>query len=76
MTCSLYKFTKETPTHYIGSTGKEYPINDYMNWGNGETKQAKKDLPMDEYPYTYKYKTELKWKCCQICSCKNKKPLP
>ena len=27
----------------------------------------KKDLPIDEYPYTRKYKVDLVWKCCKIC---------
>ena len=72
MACELYKYRKEIATHYVGKTGNEYPKDDYMNWGRGKTERNKKDLPMDEYPYTIKYKTELVWQCCKLCSCEGK----
>lgn len=41
-------------THWIGKDGKEYSINEYMNWGGGVAKNGKKDLPKHNYPYTIK----------------------
>ena len=72
MACELSKDRKETATHYIGCTGNEYPIEEYGNWGDGKIKHGRKDLPIDEYPYTRKYKVEIVWKCCKICLCKDK----
>ena len=72
MVCGLYKYKKEIATHYVSKkTGREYLISEYHNLGTGEIRNGKKDLP-DEYPYSYKYKTELIWKCCQLCSCDGK----
>lgn len=36
-------------------TGKEYSWEEYSNHGYGGLKHGKKDLPKDEYPYTYVY---------------------
>jgi hypothetical protein len=72
MTCGLFKFKNEIATHYVGKSGNEYPINEYANLGSGKTEKGIKDLPLDEYPYTIKYETELKYKCCQLCSCEGK----
>ena len=58
MTCRLYSYKKESATHYVGITGNEYPIDKYCNWGTGEKKHGKADLPKDEYPYTIKYSSE------------------
>lgn len=69
MVCSLHKYTKSTPTHWVGKDGVEYPIDGWMNWGGGQTKNGKKDLPEDGYPYGVKYKTEQLYKCCQLCDC-------
>jgi hypothetical protein len=69
MTCELYKYKREIATHYVGKGGNEYLIRDYNNWGRGKTEMGKIDLPLDEYPYTIKYKTELVWLCCKLCSC-------
>jgi long-subunit fatty acid transport protein len=69
MACSLFQYKKTTPTHWIGSNGMEYPINEYMNWGGGITKNGKKDLPEDGYPYRYKYETKPLYLCCQLCEC-------
>ena len=72
MNCSFKKYKKETSTHYVGKTGNEYPIDEYNNWGTGVERFGMKDLPLDEYPYTHKYKVEYKWKMCRECSCKDK----
>lgn len=72
MACELYKYRKEEATHYVGCTGNEYPIKEYCNFGIGKNKDGKKDLPLNEYPYTIKYKIELIWTCCKLCSCDNK----
>lgn len=69
MKCGLYKYTKETATHYVGNDGSEYPIDEYMNWGRGKTERGKKDLPLDKYPYKIKYKTERQFSCCNFCNC-------
>jgi hypothetical protein len=69
MACGLAKYKKETCTHYVGRTGNEYPIDEYLNWGRGEKEKDKKDLPLDEYPYSFKYKVEFVYKCCELCSC-------
>jgi hypothetical protein len=76
--CNLKKYKKEIPTHYVGISGKEYPIEDYNNHGWGGIKTinilnvglvSKKDLPHDEYPYSIKHKTEYMFKCCEVCNC-------
>ena len=72
MVCNLYKDKKETLTHYIGFSGNEYPFNEYQNWGSGGTYKGKKDLPKDEYPYTYKYTIDPAWKFCRTCNCEGK----
>ena len=72
MECGLYKYKKETATHWVGCTGIEYPKEEYINHGEGGIKRGFKDLPKDEYPYTVKYKVELKFKCCELCSCGGK----
>lgn len=36
---------------YIGKSGKNYSRKEYHNWGEGKTKNNKKDLPIDDYPY-------------------------
>jgi hypothetical protein len=75
MECSLYKYNKETATHYIGCTGNEYPKDEYCNHGKGGIYRGFKDLPEDEYPYTIKYKVELLFECCKLCSCDGKEKL-
>lgn len=71
--CGLYQFTTETPTHWVGRTGNEYPKNDYANHGEGGIKHGKKDLPHDEYPYTIKYHVQQMFKVCETCTCEGKK---
>lgn len=39
-------------------TGNEFVYLDYANHGYGGIKEAKKDLPKDEYPYTIVYEEE------------------
>ena len=75
MACVFSKYIIETKTHYVGKTGNEYPYDEYMNWGTGEENRGYKDHPLDEYPYTIKYKKEYKWKCCRECNCEDKEPL-
>jgi hypothetical protein len=65
--CGFDKEIKETRTHYVGKTGKEYPISEYQNWGTGKTRLNKKDLPLDEYPYSFKYDYEFQWLLCKNC---------
>jgi hypothetical protein len=65
--CGFDKDITEIRTHYIGKTGKEYPINEYQNWGTGKTYLGKKDLPLDEYPYSFKYDYEFQWLFCKNC---------
>ena len=72
MECKLYKYKKVTPTHWVGVTGNEYPKDEYLNHGWGGIYRGFKDLPKDEYPYTIKYKVELVYKCCELCSCEGK----
>lgn len=71
MACGLYKYKTEIATHYVGRTGKEYPKDEYCNHGKGGTYQGFKDLPKDEYPYTIKYLTKPKFKCCELCRCES-----
>lgn len=73
--CSLYKYKSKTATHWVGKTGNEYPKDKYINHGWGGIKKKWMDLPADEYPYSIKYKTELMFKCCQLCSCQGKDEL-
>ena len=72
MACGLYKYRKEIATHYIGRTGNEYSKEEYANWGSGKAERGKKDLPLDEYPYEIKYKTEPFFVCCKLCLCEGK----
>ncbi len=72
MVCSLYRHQIETPTHYVGCTGNEYPKGEYINHGKGGVYCGFKDLPKDEYPYKMKYRVEPMYKCCQLCSCEGK----
>ena len=72
MNCNFKKYKKETKTHYIGKTGNEYLVEKYMNWGRGVEEKGKEDLPLDEYPYTFKHKIEYVWKICRECKCKDK----
>jgi hypothetical protein len=71
MACSLSKYIKETKTHYVSKDGKEYLYDEYCNWGIGEgyVYKNKKDLPLDGYPYSIKYKTEHLFKVCRECKC-------
>lgn len=71
MTCSLRKYTKTVATHYVGRSGKTYPVSEYINHGYGGVKRGFKDLPLDDYPYTYQYETEYKWNCCRKRLCKD-----
>jgi len=66
MKCPFNKAVKPISTHYVGITGNEYPIEEYTN---GSRLNGKKELPLNEYPYTYKYKYELIWECCKHCLC-------
>lgn len=75
MNCSFKKYTKEIATHYVGKTGNEYPIDEYKNWGRGEFERSRHDLPLDEYPYSIKYKVEYVWRICRECNCEDKKEL-
>lgn len=70
--CNLSNDKIEIATHWVGKTGNEYPINEYMNWGGGKIEKGKKDLPMDEYPYKIKYKTDYRWLFCRLCKCSKK----
>jgi len=72
MTCKFSKYKKEIKTHYIGNAGNEYPIEEYGNWGRGVEERGNKDLPLDGYPYTYRYKIEFTWRICRECNCKDK----
>lgn len=72
MPCKLYNEVIETPTHYVGCTGNEYPKNEYTNHGYGGEKYGFKDLPIDEYPYTIKYHVERKYNWCNHCNCEGK----
>lgn len=67
--CNLKKYKTEIPTHYVGITGNEYSFDDYSNHGLGGIKNEKQDLPLDEYPFTIKYKTEFMFECCKNCNC-------
>lgn len=67
--CNLKNHKTETPTHYVGITGKEYPFLEFANHGWSGIKNEKKDLPVDEYPFTIKYKTELMFNFCENCNC-------
>lgn len=69
MKCGLYKHQREISTHWVGCTGEEYSVVEYTNHGWGGIKKGFKDLPKNEYPYTIKYKIELVFKCCELCSC-------
>lgn len=73
MSYCLYHDVIETPTHYVGRTGNEYPINEYHNHGHGGEKYGFKDLPADEYPYTRKYYIKRRYEYCTECTCINKK---
>lgn len=33
----------------------KYLKEEYHNWGTGKEKHGKKDLPLNEYPYTIEY---------------------
>ena len=57
---------KEIPTHWVGCTGNEYPIEDYINHGHGGYKHGFKDLPINEYPYSIKYRIERLYYWCDI----------
>jgi len=46
---------RRKPTHYVGVTGKLYPMDEYVNHGWGGIKRGFKDLPSDEYPYGVVY---------------------
>lgn len=74
MPCEFSKYINKKATHYVGSTGKEYPIGDggYINHGFGGVYRGFKDLPHDEYPYTIKYKETFIWKFCEQCNCVDK----
>lgn len=72
MSCTFLKYKIETRTHYVSKSGEEYPIGEYMNWGRGVEERGYKDLPLDGYPYSYKYKVEYKWKICRECNCEDK----
>lgn len=72
MQCQFYKYTKEVATHYVGKSGKEYPIDKYANWGGGVAIYSKEDLPREDYPYTYKYDVKYEWQCCNKCNCEIK----
>lgn len=72
MACSLSKYTVETETHYVGNDGTLYPLNEYTNHGKGGVYKGLKDLPHDNYPYTFKLINKFKFKCCEICKCDNK----
>jgi hypothetical protein len=50
------KIKREKPTHFFGKTGNLYPTSEYINHGWGGIKKGLKDLPNDEYPYTFIYK--------------------
>lgn len=63
--CNLCKLKKETLTHYIGVSGKEYPKNEYVNSGSGDVKSGKKDLPKNDYPYSFKYIVEPMFEFCK-----------
>jgi hypothetical protein len=76
--CNLKNYKTEIPTHYVGTKGNEYPIEEYNNHGWGGIKTlnvqnvglvSKNDLPHDEYPYSIKYRTEYMFKCCEVCNC-------
>lgn len=47
-------------THYIGKSGKLYSREEYINHGLGVNVIYKgyKDLPKDDYPYTFKLEFE------------------
>ncbi len=69
MACGLFKLKKETVTHFVGKTGNEYPKKEYCNIGGGAMKRGLKDLPENEYPYTFKLKIEPLFECCMHCDC-------
>lgn len=76
--CGFDKDITEIATHYTGKTGKEYPIDEYQNWGTGETYLNKKDLPLDEYPYSIKYHYDFVWAFCRkgaLCEKKKKEDI-
>lgn len=37
--------------YYQGKSGNLYEYDKYHNWGNNKTKNGKKDLPQNEYPF-------------------------
>ena len=41
--------------NYIGKSGKKYPYNEYLNHGYGGISGGRKDLPVEDYPYTFEY---------------------
>jgi len=72
--CSLFKYKLEEATHWVGRTGKLYPVKDYVGHGKGGVDQwGFKDLPKDEYPFTIIYKTESLFLCCKLCNCEGRK---
>jgi hypothetical protein len=66
--CNLYKYEKSKPTHWVGSTGTEYSIDEYTNHGYGGIYKGFLDLPLNEYPYFLKFKVERKFKFCELCN--------
>lgn len=64
MVCGLCSYKEETPIYYIGNSGNKYDVNKFCNYGTGERKYEKDDLPLNEYPYSIEYKTEFKFNIC------------
>ncbi len=62
--CNLCNYKKEIPLYYVGNTGNKYDITKYCNYGTGESKYGKDDLPLNEYPYTIEYKITFKFNLC------------
>lgn len=47
--------------YYVSlKTGNKYLCSEYINHGYGGFKHGYKDLPKDEYPYTFEYEDESK----------------
>jgi hypothetical protein len=49
---------KNTPTHWVGKSGKLYEYDKWQNWGRGIKEKGRDDLPKEDYPYTLKYHGE------------------
>lgn len=61
---------KEISTHYLSSKGNIFSKEQFQNGGRDVEEGRKKELPVDEYPYTYLYRRVYPFGFCETCNCK------